>query len=221
MDHFDYKNGTLVAEKVLISAIAESIGTPFYCYSASNIEHHFKVFKKGLAGLPATICYSVKANSNIAVIKTITDMGAGADVVSSGELNRALQVGVPPEKIVFSGVGKTSDELSHALKENILQVNIESEPELTALNSIAETLGKKAQVGVRINPDIDAHTHEKISTGRSEDKFGIAWTHINEVFDYAKKLDSIEITGLAVHIGSQLTKLLYLIPLIFLLFLQE
>ncbi len=207
MDHFDYKNGELTAENVLVSAIAESVGTPFYCYSASNIEHHIEVFKKGLIGLPATICYSVKANSNLAVIKTIADMGAGADVVSSGELYRALQAGVPPKKIVFSGVGKTSNELAHALKEDILQVNIESKAELIALNSIATTLGKKAHVAFRINPDIDAHTHEKISTGRTGDKFGIEWTRINEIFDYANKLDCIEITGLAVHIGSQLTEL--------------
>ena len=207
MDYFEYKNGKLVAEDVTISAIAEAVGTPFYCYSATTIENQFSALKNALAGLPATICYAVKANSNIAVIKLLADMGAGADVVSSGELTRALKAGVPAKKIVFSGVGKTADELTHALKENILQINIESEPELIALNKIAGVMNKKAQVALRINPDIDAETHNKISTGRSEDKFGIEWIQLNDVIRRAKKLKNIEIIGLAMHIGSQLTKL--------------
>ncbi len=207
MDYFEYRKGELVAEDVNVSKIADEIGTPFYCYSATSIEYHFKALKKALAGLNATICYAVKANSNIAIIKTLSDMGAGADVVSSGELTRALKAGVPPKKIVFSGVGKTTDELAHALKEGILQINIESEPELIALNKIANSMGQEAQVALRINPDIDAHTHNKISTGRSEDKFGIEWTHINDVISRANKLDNIKIVGLAMHIGSQLTKL--------------
>ena len=173
--------------------IAAAVGTPFYCYSATSIEYHFKALKKALAGLNATICYAVKANSNIAIIKTLSDMGAGADVVSSGELTRALKAGVPPKKIVFSGVGKTTDELTHALKEDILQINIESEPELDALNKIANSLDQEAQVALRINPDIDAYTHNKISTGRSEDKFGIEWTRINDVISRANKLDNIKI----------------------------
>lgn len=207
MDYFKYKNGALFAEDVTVSKIAEEIGTPFYCYSAITIENQFSDLKNALAGLPTTICYAVKANSNIAVIKLLADMGAGADVVSSGELTRALKAGVPAKKIVFSGVGKTANELTHALKENILQINIESEPELIALNEIAGVMNKKAQVALRINPDVDAETHNKISTGRSEDKFGIEWIHINNVISQAKKLKNIEIIGLAMHIGSQLTKL--------------
>lgn len=207
MDHFEYKNGTLSAEDVSVSEIAKAVGTPFYCYSTATIERHFRVFEEALAGLSATICYAVKANSNIAVIKTLADMGAGADVVSSGELLRALKAGVPARKIVFSGVGKTRAELAHALNEDILQINLESEPELHVLNEIAGTLGKKARVAFRINPDIDAHTHDKISTGRSEDKFGIEWTRIHDVITRASKLPHIEIAGLAMHIGSQLTDL--------------
>ena len=207
MNYFKYKNGILFAEDVKVSKIADIIGTPFYCYSATSIEYHFNLLKKALSELPATICYAVKANSNIAVIKTLADMGAGADVVSSGELTRALKAGVPAKKIVFSGVGKTTDELSHALKEDILQINIESEPELEILNEIAKVLGKTAQVALRINPNIDAYTHDKISTGRSEDKFGIDWMCINDVIERANKLNNIKIVGLAMHIGSQLTKL--------------
>ena len=207
MDHFEYKNGALAAEDVPVSEIAEAVGTPFYCYSTATIERHFRVFEEALSGLSATICYAVKANSNLAVIKTLADMGAGADVVSSGELMRALKAGVPAHKIVFSGVGKTRDELTHALNEGILQINIESEPELHLLNEVAGTLGKKAEVAFRINPDVDAHTHDKISTGRSEDKFGIEWTRIHDVITRANKLPNIEIAGLAMHIGSQLTEL--------------
>ena len=207
MDHFDYKNGALAAEDMPISDIAEAIGTPFYCYSTATIERHYRVFEEALAGLPATICYAVKANSNVAVIKTLADLGAGADVVSSGELTRALKAGVPASKIIFSGVGKTRDELAHALKENILQINVESEPELQALNEIAGSMGITAPVAFRINPDIDAYTHDKISTGRSEDKFGIEWTRIHEVVKAANSLSHIENVGLAMHIGSQLTEL--------------
>ncbi len=207
MDHFDYKNGALAAEDMPISDIAEAVGTPFYCYSTATIERHYRVFAEALAGLSATICYAVKANSNIAVIKTLADLGAGADVVSSGELTRALKAGVPADKIVFSGVGKTRDELAHALQENILQINIESEPELQALNEVAGSMGVTAPVAFRINPDIDAHTHDKISTGRSEDKFGIEWTRIHDVITRASDLANIEIAGLAMHIGSQLTEL--------------
>ena len=207
MDHFNYKNGALAAEDLPISDIAEAVGTPFYCYSTATIERHYQVFAEALEGLPATICYAVKANSNLAVIKTLADKGAGADVVSSGELMRALKAGVPAKKIVFSGVGKTRDELAHALKEDILQINIESEPELHVLNEVAGEMGKKAEVAFRINPDIDAHTHDKISTGRSEDKFGIEWTRIHDVITRASKLPHIKIAGLAIHIGSQLTEL--------------
>ena len=207
MDHFEYKNGVLAAEDVPVSEIAEAVGTPFYCYSSATIERHFQVFSEALSDVSATVCFAVKANSNIAVLKIMADMGAGADVVSSGELTRALKAGMPANKIVFSGVGKTRDELAHALSENILQINVESEPELHALNEIAGSMSVIAPVAFRINPDVDAHTHDKISTGRSEDKFGIEWTRIHDVINRASKLPNIEITGLAVHIGSQLTEL--------------
>ena len=207
MDHFEYKNGVLAAEDVPVSEIAEAVGTPFYCYSSATIERHFQVFSEALSDVSATVCFAVKANSNIAVLKIMADMGAGADVVSSGELTRALKAGMPANKIVFSGVGKTCDELAHALSENILQINVESEPELHALNEIAGSMSVIAPVAFRINPDVDAHTHDKISTGRSEDKFGIEWTRIHDVINRASKLPNIEITGLAVHIGSQLTEL--------------
>ena len=160
-----------------------------------------------LDGVDATVCYAVKANSNLAVIKTLANLGAGADVVSSGELLRALRAGVPADKIVFSGVGKTDDELAHALSSGILQINIESEPELAALDRVAKSLNLTAPTAVRINPHVDAHTHGKIATGRKEDKFGIDWTNVHEVFTAARDLQNINLTGLAVHIGSQLTEL--------------
>jgi diaminopimelate decarboxylase len=207
MDHFEYKYGELTAEEVPISMIAEAVKTPFYCYSTATIERHFQIFKQALTGLSTTICYAVKANSNLSVIKTLADLGAGADVVSSGELMRALKSDIPPNKIVFSGVGKTQDELAHALTENILQINIESEPELNCLNKIAGLLNKKAPVALRINPNIDAKSHDKISTGRLEDKFGIEWEGIRDVAKRARNLPNIEIIGLAMHIGSQLTDL--------------
>ena len=207
MDHFIYKNGLLHAENVPITKICDAINTPFYCYSVATIERHFKVLESALEGLKTTICYAVKANSNIAVLKLLGDMGAGADVVSSGELIRALKAGIPNKKIVFSGVGKTKEEITHALKENILQINVESEVELHCVNNIARDLNKVAEVALRINPDVDALTHEKISTGRSENKFGIEWNSIDKVINSANKLQNIEIAGLAVHIGSQLTDL--------------
>ena len=207
MDHFLYKNGLLHAENVSITEICEAIDTPFYCYSVATIERHFKVLEAALEGLRATICYAVKANSNIAVLNLLGDMGAGADVVSSGELIRALKAGIPSNKIVFSGVGKTKKEITHALNENILQINVESEVELHCVNSIAKDLNKVAQIALRINPDVDAHTHKKISTGRSENKFGIEWNSIDKIINDANRLQNIEISGLAVHIGSQLTDL--------------
>ncbi|MDC0988985.1 diaminopimelate decarboxylase [Rhodospirillales bacterium] len=207
MDHFLYKNGLLHAENVSITEICEAIDTPFYCYSVATIERHFRVLEAALKGLKATICYAVKANSNIAVLKLLGDMGAGADVVSSGELIRALKAGIPSNKIVFSGVGKTKGEITHALKENILQINVESEVELHCVNTIAKDLDKVAQVALRINPDVDARTHEKISTGRSENKFGIEWNSIDKIINDTDRLQNIEISGLAVHIGSQLTDL--------------
>ena len=207
MDYFHYKSGALHAEGVPVASIAEAVGTPFYCYSASSMEQNFKDFEIGLSDLPATICYAIKANSNLAVIKTLANMGAGADVVSSGELTRALKAGIPAKKIVFSGVGKTSSELAQAIKADILQINVESVAELETLNEIANNLSRKTQIALRVNPDIDAHTHEKISTGRSEDKFGLEWSKINKIYNYCLKFKNIEMTGLAIHIGSQLTEL--------------
>ena len=207
MDYFKYDNGILCAENLSIEKIADAVGTPFYCYSTSTIERHYNAFKHALKGVSATILYAVKANSNIAVIKTLANMGAGADVVSSGELLRCLKAGIPAEKIVFSGVGKTKEELAKALSANILQINVESESELNTLNEIARTMEKKARIGIRINPDVDANTHSKITTGRLEDKFGIEWSRVNKIFSDIKNLEHIEVVGLAMHIGSQLTNL--------------
>ena len=179
---FNYQDGALNAEQVPISAIAAEIGTPFYCYSSSYIESQYKEFSASLSQIPHVVCYSVKANSNIAIIKTLANLGAGADVVSGGELVRALEAGVPPEKIVFSGVGKSAAELTMALEKDILQINIESEPELKQLEKIASSMGKSAKVAFRINPNVDAGSHDKISTGRQEDKFGIEWTRVSETF---------------------------------------
>ncbi|MBT4117902.1 MAG: diaminopimelate decarboxylase [Rhodospirillaceae bacterium] len=207
MDHFQYRNGTLWAEDVALSTIVEAVGTPFYCYSTATLTRHYNVFTEALAGLPALVCYSVKANSNLAVIKTLAGLGAGLDVVSGGELMRAMRAGVPADRIVFSGVGKTAPEISAALEAGILQINIESEPELALVNDVAARLGLTAPIAIRINPDIDADTHDKISTGRSEDKFGIEWTRVHEVVTRSAGLDHIQVVGLAMHIGSQLTSL--------------
>ncbi len=207
MDHFTYNNGTLCAEDVPLDAIAAEVGTPFYCYSSATIERHFRVFTEALQPLPATLCYSVKANSNLAVIRTMAEMGAGADVVSGGELIRALKAGVPPERIVFSGVGKSKEEIAQAIDAGISQINVESEPEIAAINEVAAARGTKAPIALRINPDIDAGSHDKISTGRSEDKFGIEWTRAHEVFTAAAALPNVVPMGLAMHIGSQLANL--------------
>ncbi|MDP6429815.1 MAG: diaminopimelate decarboxylase [Rhodospirillales bacterium] len=207
MDHFQYQNGELFAESVPLSRIAEELGTPFYCYSTATLRRHYKVFTEALAGLPALVCYSVKANSNLAVIRTLAGLGAGVDVVSGGELTRAQRAGVPAARIVFSGVGKTRAEIISALEAGILQINIESEPELAEVDAAAAELGMRAPIAVRINPDIDAHTHDKISTGRGEDKFGVEWTRAHEVVTRAAGLKHVDVVGLAIHIGSQLTEL--------------
>jgi diaminopimelate decarboxylase len=207
VDHFTYKNRALSAEDVALAKIADAVGTPFYCYSTATLERHYRVFADALAGLEATICFAVKANSNVAVIRTLAALGAGADVVSGGELIRALTAGVPPERIVFSGVGKTDGEIEQALRAGILQINAESEPELRAIDRVAAALKTRAQVSLRINPDVDAHTHAKITTGLTENKFGIEWTQAHEVVTRARALKNLEIVGLAVHIGSQLLDL--------------
>lgn len=207
MNHFAYRGGTLHAEDVSLTQIAAQVGTPFYCYSSATLERHYRVLKDGLAGLDATICYAVKANGNLAVIRTLAGLGAGADVVSEGELRRALAAGVPPSRIVFSGVGKTQAELDFACARGIMQINVESEAELAMVDEAARKADRIMPIALRINPDIDANTHHKITTGRSENKFGVEWTQASRVLRAAKGLKGIEVAGLAVHIGSQLVEL--------------
>ncbi|MCW5688271.1 MAG: diaminopimelate decarboxylase [Pseudolabrys sp.] len=207
MNHFDYRDGVLHAEAVNLVMLAEKVGTPFYCYSTATLERHYKVFASAFAGVDALICYAMKANSNQAVIRTLAKLGAGADVVSGGELKRARAAGIPPEKIMFSGVGKTAQELALALDEGIFCINVESEPELDLLASIAAAKGRTAHVSVRVNPDIDAKTHHKIATGKSENKFGIPISRARDVYTHAAKLKGIEVTGVDMHIGSQIVDL--------------
>jgi diaminopimelate decarboxylase len=207
MNHFDYVNGELCAEDVPLSRIAAELGTPFYCYSTATLVRHYTVFRQALekAGLDATICFALKANPNIAVVRTLAGLGAGADVVSEGELRRALAAGVPAGRIVFSGVGKTRRELELAVAKGIMQVNVESEPELRALSEVAAARGVRMPISLRVNPDVDAGTHAKITTGKKENKFGIEWTRAHEVYRIARELPGVEVVGIACHIGSQLT----------------
>ncbi|MDH3667335.1 MAG: diaminopimelate decarboxylase [Paracoccaceae bacterium] len=207
MDHFTYRDGLLNAEEVPIPLIAESVGTPFYVYSTATLERHYRVFEEALEGTDHLIAYSLKANGNLAVVATLARLGAGADVVSGGELARALAAGVPADRIVFSGVGKTSDEMREALRVGIRQFNVESEPELEALDQVARAMGKRAAVTIRVNPDVDAQTHEKISTGKAENKFGVPISRARQVYAHAGALEGIDIVGVDVHIGSQLTDL--------------
>lgn len=207
MHHFDYRGGILHAEDVAIPEIAAAIGTPFYCYSSATLERHYRVFADAFKGQPARVCYSVKANSNLAVVATLARQGAGADVVSEGELRRALAAGVAPGKIVFSGVGKTEAEMAFALETGIDRFNVESEPELEVLSALAAARGLTARVAIRVNPDVDAKTHEKIATGKAENKFGISWKRAPAVYARARELPGIEADGIDVHIGSQLTDL--------------
>jgi diaminopimelate decarboxylase len=207
MDHFLYHDGRLCAEAVPVSHIADEVGTPFYCYSTATIERHFGVFTDAVAGRPATVCYAVKANGNIAVVGTLARLGAGADVVSGGELARALAAGVPASKVVFSGVGKSADEMAQALDAGVMQINVESEPELAVLDQVATARGVRANVAIRVNPDVDALTHAKITTGKSENKFGIGWSRAREVYARGAAMPGIRMAGLAMHIGSQVTDL--------------
>lgn len=207
MNHFSYKNGQLHAEAVPLARLADIVETPFYCYSTATLERHFRVLENAVSDLDAVICFAVKANGNLAVIRTLARLGAGADVVSEGEMRRALAAGIPPSRIVFSGVGKTDAELAFAVDQQILQINIESEPELAALAAITARTGKKAVIGLRVNPDVDAHTHAKITTGRKENKFGVDWTKAAALLRHAQSLPGIEVAGIAAHIGSQLTDL--------------
>ena len=207
MNHFDYRDGVLHAEAVNLSALADRVGTPFYCYSTATLERHYRVFADAFAGEKVLILYAMKANSNQSVLRTLAKCGAGADVVSGGELKRALAAGIPADKIVFSGVGKTETELRAALAADIRCINVESEPELDLLSRLATETGRTARISVRVNPDVDAGTHAKISTGKSENKFGIPLNSARQVYARAAVLPGIQVTGVDVHIGSQITDL--------------
>jgi diaminopimelate decarboxylase len=207
MHHFAYRGGVLHAEAVDLTALAEAVGTPFYCYASATLERHYRVFAGAFADVDALICYAMKANSNQAVIATLARLGAGADVVSEGELLRAKAAGIPPDKIMFSGVGKTARELALAVDQNILCVNVESEPELELLAAIAAGKGRAVDISIRVNPDIDAKTHSKIATGKAENKFGIPISRARDVYARAAKLDGVRVTGVDMHIGSQITAL--------------
>jgi len=207
MDHFLYQNGILHAEDVSIPEIAAQVGTPFYLYSAATLRRHFRLFDEALEGMDHLVCYAMKANSNQAVLKLLGDMGAGMDVVSGGEYARARAAGVPGERIVFSGVGKTRQEIRAALTGGIRQFNVESEPEMEALNEVAIALGMVAPITIRVNPDVDAKTHAKIATGKSENKFGIPISRASTVYAEAARMKGLGVIGIDVHIGSQLTQL--------------
>ena len=207
MDHFNYYSGELCAEDVPLSRIAAAVGTPVYVYSAATLTRHFNLFRQALAWTDHLVCFAVKANSNIAVLKLMGDLGAGMDVVSGGEYARAKAAGVPGDRIVFSGVGKTLAEMRQAIEGGIRQFNIESEPEMRALSALAASMGATVPVAIRMNPDVDAKTHEKIATGKSENKFGIPIAKAREVYAEAASLPGLQVVGVDVHIGSQLTDL--------------
>ncbi len=207
MNHFQYIDGALHAEEVPLSTIAGAVGTPFYCYSSATLARHYRVFAEAFADCDATICYAVKANSNLAVIRTLAELGAGADVVSEGELRKALAAGVPADRVIFSGVGKTRGEIAYALDCGIMQINVESLPELEVLNEIAVARGVTTDIAIRVNPDVDARTHAKISTGKGENKFGIDAADAPAAFARAREMPGVEPVSVAVHIGSQLTEL--------------
>ena len=207
MHHFAYRNGVLHAEDVDLIALSQAVGTPFYCYATATLERHYRVFAQAFANVDALICYAMKANSNQAVIATLARLGAGADVVSEGEFRRALAAGIPGNRIVFSGIGKTETELAFAVAHDVYQINVESRDELEALSAVAHRAARTVAVAIRVNPDVDARTHHKITTGKKENKFGIDLAHAPDVFAEAASLPGIALKGLAVHIGSQLTAL--------------
>ena len=207
MHHFTYRGGVLHAEAVDIVVLADAVGTPFYCYSSATIERHYRVFAGAFADVDALVCYAMQANSNQAVIATLAKLGAGADVVSEGELLRARAAGIAPDKIMFSGVGKTARELSLAVDEGILCINVESEPELELLSAIAAAKGRRADISIRVNPDVDPKTHAKIATGKAENKFGIPISRARSVYARAAKLPGVRIVGVDMHIGSQIIEL--------------
>jgi diaminopimelate decarboxylase len=206
MNHFAYRDGTLHAEAVNLSALADKIGTPFYCYSTATLERHYRVFAESFPK-DSLVAFSVKANGNIAVLKTLARQGAGADVVSGGELKKALRAAVPADHIVFSGVGKTKAEMKLALEAGIYQFNVESEPELLALSEVAAAMDKTAPIALRVNPDVDAKTHAKITTGTAETKFGIPWSRVRGAYALAARLPGLQIVGIDLHIGSQIVDL--------------
>jgi len=207
VNHFEYRDGVLHAEDVPVPQIAAAVGTPFYCYSTATLTRHYRVFCEAFADLDALVCYAMKANSNQAVIRTLAKLGAGADVVSEGELRRALAAGVPADRILFSGVGKTAAEMDFALAAGIRCFNVESLPELELLSARAVAAGRTAPVSLRINPDVDAKTHRKIATGKAENKFGIAWKDARAAYARAANLPGLKVTGIDMHIGSQITEL--------------
>ena len=207
MHHFRYRDGILHAEDVDLRTLAEQVGTPFYCYSAATLERHYRVFAEAFSGTETLVCYAVKANSNQAVLATLARLGAGMDIVSEGELRRAIAVGAPPERIVFSGVGKTKTEMAAGLEAGILCFNVESEPEMAALSEVAIAMGRVAPVSIRINPDVDAKTHAKISTGKAENKFGIPISRARDAYAVAAGLPGLKVAGVDMHIGSQITDL--------------
>jgi diaminopimelate decarboxylase len=207
MHHFSYRGGVLHAEDVSVARLADDVGTPFYCYSTATLERHYKVLQEAFTGLDTLICYAIKANSNQAVIATLAHLGAGMDVVSEGELRRARAAGVPADRIIFAGVGKTRAEMAYALSEGILGFNVESEPELEALSAVAAELGRTARIALRINPDVDAKTHAKISTGKAENKFGIPFRDALRLYAKASGLPGLKVSGIHMHIGSQITDL--------------
>ncbi len=207
MDHFLYRDGSLHAEDVPLTEIAAAVGTPVYVYSAATLLRHYRLFDEALAWGPHLVCYAVKAASNVAILKLLGDAGAGMDVVSEGEYRRARTAGVPGDRIVFSGVGKTEGEMRHVLAGGVRQINLESEPEMRLLSRVAAEMGVEVPVTVRVNPDVDAKTHEKIATGRSENKFGIPIARAREVYAEIARLPGLRVVGIDVHIGSQLTDL--------------
>ncbi len=206
MHHFQYRDNSLYAEEVPVKLIAEEVGTPLYIYSYATLTRHFSVFDQALDEIDHLVCYSVKANSNIAVLRTLAKLGSGFDIVSGGELYRVLLAGGDPSRVVFSGVGKTDEEIEFALENNILMFNVESEAELEVINEIAGRLGKKAPISLRVNPDVDPKTHPYISTGLAKNKFGIPWEYALETYEKALSLENIEVVGIDAHIGSQLTE---------------
>ena len=206
MNHFSYQDGVLHAEGVDLNMLADKVGTPFYCYSTATLERHYRVFSESFPK-GTLVAFSVKANGNIGVLKTLARLGAGADVVSGGELKKALHAGIPGERIVFSGVGKTKAEMKLALEAGIYQFNVESEPELEALSEVASAMGATAPITIRVNPDVDAKTHAKITTGTAETKFGIPWSRARSAYALAARLKGIKVVGIDVHIGSQIVDL--------------